>query len=153
MQSKILLSLIAIPTLAGSMITLALLPGLASAAEAMRASIQASALTTDSASCVPIPARMETSGFRHSDPGILIASSTDGLSEYPILDFSAAESDAAATLFGCDCPACINSLRQLRTQPVNNSGEGHCWSSLLRRQISPQQIQEALQLLDAEEAN
>lgn len=31
----------------------------------------------------------------------------------PMLEFSDQESDMAVTLFGCDCPACINSLRQM----------------------------------------
>ncbi|MBG1266704.1 hypothetical protein [Nostoc sp. WHI] len=31
-----------------------------------------------------------------------------------MLDFSEEESDAAINLFKCDCPFCINSLRQLR---------------------------------------
>lgn len=31
------------------------------------------------------------------------------------INFSNEESDAAAAMFGCDCPACIRSLRQLRT--------------------------------------
>jgi hypothetical protein len=30
------------------------------------------------------------------------------------VNFSNEESDAAAAMFGCDCPACIRSLRQLR---------------------------------------
>ncbi len=30
------------------------------------------------------------------------------------VNFNEEESDAAAVLFGCDCPACIRSLRQLR---------------------------------------
>ncbi|WP_427161049.1 hypothetical protein ACQFX9_05415 [Aliinostoc sp. HNIBRCY26] len=32
----------------------------------------------------------------------------------PILEFNDQESDMAINLFGCDCPACINSLRQMR---------------------------------------
>ncbi|BAB73446.1 hypothetical protein ACN23B_08720 [Anabaena sp. FACHB-709] len=32
----------------------------------------------------------------------------------PMLEFNDAESDIAITLFGCDCPACINSFRQMR---------------------------------------
>jgi hypothetical protein len=32
----------------------------------------------------------------------------------PMLEFNEAESDVAIQLFGCDCPACINSLRQMR---------------------------------------
>jgi hypothetical protein len=31
------------------------------------------------------------------------------------INFNEEESDAAAAMFGCDCPACIRSLRQLRT--------------------------------------
>ncbi|MEA5573156.1 hypothetical protein [Calothrix sp. UHCC 0171] len=31
-----------------------------------------------------------------------------------LLDFTEEESDAAIQLFGCDCPFCLNSLRQLR---------------------------------------
>ena len=30
------------------------------------------------------------------------------------VNFSDEESDAAAAMFGCDCPACIRSLRQIR---------------------------------------
>ena len=29
-------------------------------------------------------------------------------------EFTEAESDAAITLYGCDCPVCINALRQLQ---------------------------------------
>jgi len=35
-----------------------------------------------------------------------------------MLDFSEEESDAAVAMFGCDCPTCINSLRQLRGVPL-----------------------------------
>ncbi|MBD2447353.1 hypothetical protein H6G76_09255 [Nostoc sp. FACHB-152] len=31
----------------------------------------------------------------------------------PMLEFTDQESDMAIQLFGCDCPACINSLRQM----------------------------------------
>jgi hypothetical protein len=33
------------------------------------------------------------------------------------LEFTEEESDAAAALFGCDCPVCLNALRQLRNLP------------------------------------
>ncbi|WP_438892342.1 hypothetical protein [Anabaena sp. WFMT] len=33
------------------------------------------------------------------------------------LEFTEAESDAAIKLFGCDCPACISSVRQLNGLP------------------------------------
>jgi hypothetical protein len=32
----------------------------------------------------------------------------------PMLEFNEQESDVAIAYFGCDCPACINSLRQMR---------------------------------------
>jgi hypothetical protein len=32
----------------------------------------------------------------------------------PMLEFSEEESESAVALFGCDCPACIRSLRELR---------------------------------------
>ncbi|MBD2663485.1 hypothetical protein B6N60_03378 [Richelia sinica FACHB-800] len=34
--------------------------------------------------------------------------------DVPMLEFNVEESDMAIDLFGCDCPACINSLRQMR---------------------------------------
>jgi hypothetical protein len=34
--------------------------------------------------------------------------------DVPMLEFNVEESDVAIALFGCDCPACINSLRQMR---------------------------------------
>ena len=37
--------------------------------------------------------------------------------EGAMLNFTIEESDAAVALFGCDCPRCLNSLRQLRGQP------------------------------------
>lgn len=37
--------------------------------------------------------------------------------ELPELEFTEEESDASVELFGCDCPACINALRQLRGLP------------------------------------
>jgi hypothetical protein len=77
--------------------------------------------------------------------------------EYPMMDFTAAESDAAVALFGCDCLPCINALRQLRNQSLTQlmqpstqqaSNQGHCWSSLQRRH-SPQEIEDVLQQLEA----
>ncbi|BAZ69683.1 hypothetical protein NIES4106_44610 [Fischerella sp. NIES-4106] len=32
------------------------------------------------------------------------------------MNFSEEESDTAISLFGCDCPSCINALRQMRGQ-------------------------------------
>jgi hypothetical protein len=39
-----------------------------------------------------------------------------------VSDFSEEESNASVALFGCDCPVCINALRQLRgLSSFNNS--------------------------------
>ncbi len=37
--------------------------------------------------------------------------------ELPELQFTDEESDASVVLFGCDCPACLNALRQIRGLP------------------------------------
>ena len=35
--------------------------------------------------------------------------------DYQMYELTEAESDAAAALYGCDCPMCINALRQLQS--------------------------------------
>jgi hypothetical protein len=99
MNQKLLLSLVAIPTLTGSILAVVLLP-LVAAAETI-APFQKDVLSSELTFC-SFPVEPETSSTL----------------EYPVLDFSEAESDAAVALFGCDCPACINTLRQLRSQPL-----------------------------------
>ena len=43
----------------------------------------------------------------------------DSPDDVRMLKFSVEESDKAVELFGCDCPACINSLRAMRgVQPL-----------------------------------
>ncbi len=90
-------------------------------------------------------------------------------------DFSYAESDAAVALFGCDCPACIGALRQLRSQPYtsqrltsnrpttdqsffsknqarfNDPVEGHCWANL-QELATEEDIKVVLQTLENEES-
>jgi hypothetical protein len=149
MNDRILLSLVTLPTLAGSILTMTLLASQVSATETKPINDSA----TPPVSCdLTIPSRLESSLIHRLNKGVLLASSTNIVDEYPMLDFSDAESDAAVTLFGCDCSSCINALRQLRAQPLLNTGQGHCWSSL-QQQISPQDIQQVLKTLEAEEAN
>ncbi len=50
---------------------------------------------------------------RDSSPLINIPQGSD--EDYPMYEFTEAESDAAITLYGCDCPVCINALRQLQS--------------------------------------
>lgn len=37
--------------------------------------------------------------------------------ELPEMEFTDEESDASVALFGCDCPPCLNALRQIRGLP------------------------------------
>lgn len=45
-----------------------------------------------------------------------VAAAQPTYSEYPMYPMTIEESNAAIALFGCDCPACVNALRQLRGQ-------------------------------------
>lgn len=153
MNNRILLSLIATPVV-GSMLTMMLSAGTATAAEALRTDIQniSSLAATGGASCNAAEPQLNSSAVRQADDRVLIASSAES-GEYPSADFSEAESDAAVALFGCDCLPCINALRQLRSQSftlVATSYQGHCWTSL--QEQSPQEVQDLLQTLEAKEA-
>lgn len=148
----------AIPTIAGSLLALPLL-AVASAAESRQGIESAIATFAVTASCdLPDPSSKSTQSLNHERiqdrHEILMASAIDIPInipvEYPIDDFSAAESDAAVTLFGCDCPSCLRALEQLRSQTLLNNGQGHCWTALQKR-VSQPKIQEVLNLLEAEE--
>jgi hypothetical protein len=150
MNRKNLLSLLAISAAASPMLTLLIIATKVEAVEATDIALSDRAVTQ--ASCdMPTPSNRQSSGFSHR--GILIASSAGVADNDSGTDFSEAESDAAVTLFGCDCPACIRSLKQLQrqslTQKVLGSGsQGHCWTSLQRR-VSPQVIKEVLKTLES----
>ncbi|HBE19032.1 MAG TPA: hypothetical protein DEG17_16790 [Cyanobacteria bacterium UBA11149] len=154
MQYKILLSLASILPLATSMLTIALFANRASATEGMGVNIIAnsSPTATSQVSCdVPTTPKLKSFRIHNLNQGTLIASSDIG-GDDEFIDFTAAESDAAVTLFGCDCSSCMNALRQLRSQTFFNNSEGHCWTSMEER-VSSQQIQEVLRALDAEDAS
>lgn len=148
MNHRILLSLFTIPTLAGSLLAMSLMAGPAFAVKPIASS-------SNQASCdLPIDSSSKSfniKSIRHTGHQRLIASATSIPAEDSILDFSAAESDAAATLFGCDCPSCINALRQLQNRSLLNQGQGHCWTALQQR-VSSSEMQQVLQTLEAEEA-
>jgi hypothetical protein len=44
-------------------------------------------------------------------------SQTEGDAELPMLEFTEEESDTAVALYGCDCVACLNAVRQMRGLP------------------------------------
>lgn len=77
------------------------------------------------------------------------------IDEDAAMDFTAAESDAAVALMGCDCPACMRVLHQLQSQTFSqvllSSNQGHCWNAL--RQRPPQETQEVLRGLEVEKEN
>ncbi|MDM9580338.1 hypothetical protein [Nostoc sp. GT001] len=39
------------------------------------------------------------------------------IQEFPELEFTHEESETSIALFGCDCPPCLNALRQMRGLP------------------------------------
>lgn len=148
MNHRFLLSLVAIPTLASSMLMVSWMTGLASASESVRAKDSVSAQT----SCdISVDSQLKSSGTKlHQRNVKLIATSAGIPIDVPQADFTTAESDAAVTLFGCDCPSCIGALRQVRNQSLLNGGKGHCWTALQQR-VSPEELQGVLETLEAEE--
>jgi hypothetical protein len=159
MNHRILLNWATIPTFASSMLTMVLMPVLTHAAETrMPASVQTSCNVPVDSGISLLERRL---AFQNGETNA--ASSTESLIEEPLMDFSTAESDAAVALFGCDCPPCINALRQVRSQLSSqvllsssqilpSNSQGHCWKAL-QLHTSPQEVQDILQNLATEETN
>jgi hypothetical protein len=148
MNHKILLKLIAVPTISGSLLVSGLLARNTSKVHA------ASSQPNQTACSVPQASNLESPNVQsllHRTSSLLVASSRNVAPDEFTADFSEAESDAAVTLFGCDCPACMNVFRQLRRQSLTPKGEGHCIKNLARRSSS-EKVKEVLKTLDAEEA-
>ncbi|WNN90442.1 hypothetical protein [Gloeocapsopsis dulcis] len=143
MKHKLWFDLVALPTLVGAMLTMLLTPGVSATVR--------SATKTQASCDVPTDFQTLSAINPHHNRGILIAYTDVTSEEHPLLDFSAAESDAAVNLFGCDCPACLNVLRQLRNSPEMKRGQGHCWDNLELR-VSRQKVREVLTNLEQEEA-
>ena len=155
MNYRILLNFVTMTTLASSMLPMVLMPPLAHAAEARTPAV------VQTLCSVPVDSFMGFSetklAFQNAETNA--ASSTESSSEEdPAMDFSVAESDAAVALFGCDCPPCINALRQLRgqlssqvllssSQILPSNSQGHCWTAL-QQSTSPQEVQDILQDLE-----
>jgi hypothetical protein len=78
--------------------------------------------TNDSRTCITNPHGMKDFVcIRDSErdpkaapPKSMVVSAQPSDSTVAILNFTEEESDAAIRIFKCDCPFCINSLRQLR---------------------------------------
>ena len=115
-MNKLLLTLLVSPTLFGSVMSLS---GIANPAQIGETPGQPAdspncvrSPHTQRLTCVRLPAKAAAST---SKPRISWQRPAD--EQTAMLDFSEEESDAAVALFGCDCPLCINSLRQLRGLP------------------------------------
>jgi hypothetical protein len=151
MNQRILLRLFAVPTLVSSVLAMSLMTGLASASETIKNS------TKNSASCdAPTQELLKASGISlHKGNTRLIASSAiplEGISiDVPGADFTEAESDAAVTLFGCDCSSCMAALQRMRAQAALSTGEGHCWTAMQQR-VSPEEARSILQALEDQES-
>ncbi|PPS45803.1 hypothetical protein B1A85_06075 [Chroococcidiopsis sp. TS-821] len=143
MKHKLWFDLVALPTLVGAMLTMLLTPGVSATVR--------SATKTQASCDVSTDFQALSAINPHQNRVVLIASTDVTFEEHPLLDFSAAESDAAVNLFGCDCPACLNVLRQLRNSPEMQRGQGHCWDNLELR-VSREKVREVLTNLEKEEA-
>jgi hypothetical protein len=145
MNPRILLRLTSVPALAGSLLAMALMPGFASAKVPASASCDA-----------PTQEQMKSSSVSLHKGNVRLASSAGipiavpAAEDNALADFTEAESDAAVTLFGCDCPSCIGALRQLQAQSLS-SGSGHCWT-MMQQRVSPEEARSVLRSLEAEEA-
>jgi len=116
-MNRLLLTLLVSPTLFGSLMSLSAIANPAQITETPGQS-------TDSPKCVRSPHTQRLTCVRlpvktaaaNSQPKISWQRPAD--EQVAMLDFSEEESDAAVAMFGCDCPVCINSLRQLRGVPL-----------------------------------
>jgi hypothetical protein len=115
-MNRLLLTLLVSPTLFGSLMSLSAIANPAQITETPGPS-------ADSPKCVRSPHTQRLTCVRLSGKSAAAASKPriswqrPGEEQVAMLDFSEEESDAAAVLFGCDCQACINRLRQLRGVP------------------------------------
>ncbi len=94
----------------------AILPIVTATAPALAASTSG----TEDKFCVNAHARLvcvKSSQLAINTPksALIAKAEADAKNPDAFVNFNEEESDAAAAMFGCDCPACIRSLRQLRT--------------------------------------
>ncbi|WP_445246517.1 hypothetical protein [Microcoleus sp. OTE_8_concoct_300] len=116
-MNRLLLTLLVSPTLFGSVMSLSAIANPAQIGETPSQSLDSPKCVrsphTQRLSCVRLPVKTAAA---NSQPKISWQRPAD--EQVAMLDFSEEESDAAVAMFGCDCPVCINSLRQLRGVPL-----------------------------------
>ncbi|MBD2387248.1 hypothetical protein [Cylindrospermum sp. FACHB-282] len=109
-MNKFLLSLLSSPVLISSILSMGVMLNQAQAQEPV-------AKNTDSLSCIRSKHKIGLVCARASVLAQIPAYQPEAQpseDNVPMLEFNVEESDMAATLFGCDCPACINTLRKMR---------------------------------------
>jgi hypothetical protein len=109
-MNKIILSLLSTPMLISSILSMTAIVNQAQAIEPVEKT------TEDRLSCIRNKHKV---GLVCARASVLAQIPTEQAEvefsndQVPMLEFSDQESEMAVTLFGCDCPACINSLRQM----------------------------------------
>ena len=121
-MNRLFLTLLVSPTLFGSLMSLsAIAQNAQSIGETPAQSADSPRCVrsphTQRLSCVRLPAKTAASNSKQT----IGWQSPDG-QPVAMMDFTEEESDAAVALFGCDCPVCMNSLRQLRGLPPLQAG-------------------------------
>lgn len=115
-MNRLLLTLLVSPTLFGFVMSLSVMVNPAQASETPSQSLDSPNCVksphTQRLTCVRLPGKYAAST---SKPRISWQRPSD--EQTAMLDFTEEESDAAVALYGCDCPLCINLLRQLRGLP------------------------------------
>jgi len=136
LKTGLLMELLAGSTVLGVALAVAMMPAYASNASGVQ-----NLSTTSARSC--------SAGL--GKVGVQDVGNTSDL-ETPMAGFTAAESDAAVLLFECDCPACINALRQIRNPSLVDAVQGHCWGALANNiRGDRQKIDDILEALEAAE--
>jgi hypothetical protein len=93
------------------------LPLLTTAAPALAAS---ASTTPDGRFCISAHAKLvcvkssQLASSKTANSTLIARAEAEAKNPDAFINFNDEESDAAVALFGCDCPACIRSLRQLR---------------------------------------
>ncbi len=120
-MNRLLLTLLVSPTLFGSLMSLGAIATPVQIGETPAQSADSPRCVrsphTQRLSCVRLPGKATGA---NSKPRI--GWQRPGDEQVAMLDFTEEESDAAVALFGCDCPVCMNSLRQLRGLPPLQAG-------------------------------
>lgn len=110
-MKRVLLTLLASPTLVGSVFYLGVSPANAADPNAIAPNSQVCIWSSHSRTNL-VCTRVTDIKRVNAKPAIDLA--TNPQDSPDVLEFSDEESNAAIALFGCDCPICVNSLRTLR---------------------------------------